>query len=46
MTNGARQRRHAIATPHSLLVGFGLEGVSIEAERNAVMERILDHLLG
>jgi hypothetical protein len=37
---------NAIATPHSLLLGFGLEGVSTEAERNAVMERILDHLLG
>jgi len=45
MTNGARQRRHAIATPHSLLVGFGLEGVSIEPERNSMMERILDHVL-
>jgi len=26
-------------------MGFGLEGVSTEAERNAVMERALDHLL-
>jgi len=36
---------NAIATPHSLLLGFGLEGVSTEAERNAVMGRALDHLL-
>ncbi len=36
---------NTIATPHSLLMGFGLEGVSTEAERNAVMERALDHLL-
>jgi hypothetical protein len=37
---------NAIATPHSLLLGFGLEGVSTQAERNAVMGRALDHLLG
>jgi Zinc carboxypeptidase len=36
---------NAITTPHSLLLGFGLEGVSTEAERNAVMGRVLDHLL-
>jgi hypothetical protein len=36
---------NAIATPHSLLLGFGLEGVSTEAERNAVMGRALGHLL-
>jgi hypothetical protein len=36
---------NAIATPHSLLLGFGLEGVSTEPERNAVMGRALDHLL-
>jgi hypothetical protein len=36
---------NAISTPHSLLLGFGLEGVSTEAERNAVMGRALDHLL-
>jgi hypothetical protein len=36
---------NAIATPHSLLFGFGLEGVSTAAERNAVMGRALDHLL-
>ena len=36
---------NAIATPHSLLLGFGLEGVA-EADRNAVMARALDHLLG
>jgi hypothetical protein len=37
---------NAIATPHSLLLGFGLEGVSTEAERNEVMARALNHLLG
>ena len=36
---------NAISTPRSLLLGFGLEGVSTEAERNAVMDRALDHLL-
>jgi hypothetical protein len=36
---------NAISTPHSLLLGFGLEGVSTAAERNAVMGRALDHLL-
>jgi hypothetical protein len=35
----------AISTPHSLLLGFGLEGVSTPAERTAVMGRALDHLL-
>jgi hypothetical protein len=37
---------NTIATPHSLLMGFGLEAVSTDAERNAVMGRVLDHLLG
>jgi bacillopeptidase F (M6 metalloprotease family) len=36
---------NAIATPHSLLLGFGLEGVSTAAERTAVMGRVLEHLL-
>jgi Zinc carboxypeptidase len=36
---------NAIATPQSLLLGFGLEGVSTPAERAAVMGRALDHLL-
>jgi hypothetical protein len=36
---------NAISTPHSLLLGFGLEGVSTEAERNEVMGRALEHLL-
>jgi Zinc carboxypeptidase len=36
---------NAISTPHSLLLGFGLEGVSTADERNAVMGRALDHLL-
>jgi hypothetical protein len=37
---------NTIATPHSLLMGFGLEGVSTPAERNEVMARVLEHLLG
>jgi hypothetical protein len=37
---------NAIATPHTLLFGFGFEGISTPAERNQVMGRILDHLLG
>ena len=36
---------NAISTPQSLLFGFGLEGVSTEAERNAVIGRALDSLL-
>ena len=36
---------NTIVTPRSLLLGFGLEGVSTAAERNAVMGRALDHLL-
>jgi hypothetical protein len=36
---------NAITTPHSLLMGFGLEGVSTQAERNEVMRRALVHLL-
>ncbi|WP_322936881.1 M14 family metallopeptidase [Nocardioides bizhenqiangii] len=36
---------NAIATPRSLLLGFGLEGVSTADERNEVMGRALDHLL-
>ncbi len=34
-----------IATPQSLLMGFGLEGVSTAGERADVMGRALDHLL-
>jgi hypothetical protein len=37
---------NVISTPDTLLLGFGLEGVSTEAERNAVVGRMLDHLLG
>ena len=37
---------NAIATPHSLLLGFGLEGVSTVEERNTLMGRALEHLLG
>jgi hypothetical protein len=36
---------NAIATPRSLLLGFGLEGVLTADERNEVMGRALDHLL-
>lgn len=35
-----------IATPDTLLMGFGFEAISTEAERTAVMERIVQHLLG
>jgi Zinc carboxypeptidase len=35
----------SITTPDSILMGFGLEGISTQAERDAVMGRALDHLL-
>jgi murein tripeptide amidase MpaA len=35
----------SITTPNSILMGFGFEGISTEAERNAVMGRALGHLL-
>ena len=35
----------SITTPDSILMGFGFEGIATEAERNAVMERTLGHLL-
>jgi hypothetical protein len=35
----------AITTPKSLLFGFGFEGISSPAERNAVMGRVVAHLL-
>ncbi|RYP88894.1 zinc carboxypeptidase [Nocardioides guangzhouensis] len=34
-----------ISTPHSLLLGFGFEGITTAAQRNEVMARALDHLL-
>ena len=34
-----------ISTPDSLMMGYGFEGISTQAERNLVMERVLDHLL-
>ena len=36
----------AITTPKSLLMGFGFEGISTEAQRNAVMVSVIQHLLG
>ena len=36
---------NSISTPHSLLLGFGFEGISTAAERNDVMARVLQHLL-
>jgi hypothetical protein len=36
----------AITTPKSLLMGFGFEGISSPDERKAVMERVIQHLLG
>jgi hypothetical protein len=35
----------SITTPSSLLMGYGFEGISTAAERNAVMGRVADHLL-
>ena len=35
-----------VATEDTLLFGFGFEGISTEAERNEVMARSLQHLLG
>ena len=35
----------SISTPDSILMGFGFEGISTPASRNAVMGRVLDHLL-
>jgi hypothetical protein len=35
----------SISTPDSILMGFGFEGISTQASRNAVMGRVLDHLL-
>ena len=35
----------SISTPDSILMGFGFEGISTQASRNAVMGRMLDHLL-
>ena len=35
----------AISTPHSILMGFGFEGITSTEERNAVMGRAMDHLL-
>ena len=34
-----------ISTPDSLLFGFGFEGISTQDSRNAVMGRVLGHLL-
>ena len=35
----------SISTPDSLLFGFGFEGISTQSSRNAVMRRVLQHLL-
>ena len=35
----------SISTPDSILMGFGFEGISTQASRNAVMGRVLGHLL-
>ena len=35
----------SISTPSSILMGFGFEGISGEATRNAVMGAVLEHLL-
>lgn len=36
---------NSISTPHSLLFGFGFEGISTAAKRNEVMGQVLRHLL-
>jgi hypothetical protein len=36
---------NSIATPQSLLMGLGFEGIATPAERDTVMGRVLDHLL-
>ena len=33
-------------TPSSILMGYGIEGISTAEERNAVMGRAMDYLLG
>jgi hypothetical protein len=35
----------SISTPDSLLMGFGFEGIATKKTRNAVMGRVIDHLL-
>ena len=35
----------AITTPRTIIMGFGVEGVSTPAERNAVMGRAMGYLL-
>ena len=35
----------SISTPDSVLMGFGFEGISTQASRNAVMRRLVDYLL-
>ena len=35
-----------VSTPDTLYFGFGLEGISEAADRNEVMARSLDYLLG
>jgi hypothetical protein len=34
-----------VATPHSLYMGFGLEGIATPQARSAVLSRSLDYLL-
>jgi hypothetical protein len=36
----------SITTPGSLMMGYGFEGISTKPERNAVMARVVSHLLG
>ena len=35
----------AITTPRTIIMGFGVEGISTPAERNAVMGRAMEYLL-
>jgi hypothetical protein len=34
-----------IATPDSVYMGFGFEGITGSAARNAIMDRVVDYLL-
>jgi hypothetical protein len=44
-TAGGFPEAAVVATPDSLYMGFGLEGISTPAARSAVMQRSLDYLL-
>jgi hypothetical protein len=45
ITSGGFPVGASITTPDSILMGYGVEGISTAAARNAVMNRVLAHLL-